>query len=134
MRRIFPAGGRRRPGPCLVTLARNDAPWQAVGLSATADLTTEWQDFRLRFTGTIDEPDAILRMNLGDDVIEVEFADVTLLPRVLRVEVGGGDSADDCYPTAVPRRDSAPRRTGVALASRRSRPEDTPHEPGSGRA
>lgn len=68
------------PRPMLVTLAQNHAPWQAVGLSAKADLTTEWQDFSFRFTGTIDEPDAILRMNLGDSAIPVEFADVVIVP------------------------------------------------------
>ena len=41
--------------PMLVTLAQNHAPWQAVGLSAKADLTTEWQDFHFRFTGTINK-------------------------------------------------------------------------------
>lgn len=68
------------PRALLVTLAQNHAPWQAVGLSAKADLTTEWQDLRFEFIGTRDEPDAILRMNLGDSAIAVEFADVTLLP------------------------------------------------------
>ena len=102
-----------------MTLARNDAPWQAVGLSATADLTTEWQDFRLRFTGTIDEPDAILRMNLGDDVIAVGFADVTLLPRVLRVEVDGGDSRRRLLPygRAAPRIGPTPDRSRPPFTS-----------------
>jgi len=68
------------PRAMLVTLAQNHAPWQAVGLSATVELTTEWQDFRLQFIGTIDEPDAILRMNLGESEIPIEFADVTMLP------------------------------------------------------
>ena len=61
-------------------VSQGHEPWGTLGLSASANLTPEWQTFRSGFTATTSDDRARLAFSVGGSETDVELADVRLQP------------------------------------------------------
>ena len=68
-----------RPNRVNTSVSLDQAPWTVVGVSASLNLTTDWQEFKFQFVGT--ETSDAVRWNITNMTVGwYELADVTLRP------------------------------------------------------